>query len=232
MSEQIRVLIVDDMEPLQRRYCKCLTKDERITVVGCAGNGYESVMMAAVSHPDVILMDIEMESKWAGLDATQEILQELPNTKMIILTVSSDDSTVFKAFQLGVVDYLLKDASSTEVVDAVIDAYHGRSPIRPMIANKIRREFKRVKNSEVSLIMTLQISSQLTNTEMDILYLSQQGKTRAEICSIRHVELTTVKTQIHSILKKFNKKSISEVISMLEQINFFDVIQRVKQGKV
>ena len=171
-------------------------------------------MMAALLRPDVILMDVEMESRWAGFEATREILRQFPDIKIIVLTVASDDATVFQAFQCGVVDYLMKTASGPEMVSAVQDAYSGNSPIRPVIAEKIRREFRRMKNSESSLLIDLQISSQLTNTEIDILNLFLQGKTRAEICRIRHVELSTVKTQIHSILKKFNKDSVSEVLDL------------------
>lgn len=232
MSEPITVLIAEDLEPLQKRYCNCLKKEESISVVGCAGSGYESVMMAALYRPDVILMDVEMESRWAGLEATREILSQFPDAKIIVLTVSSDDATVFKAFQCGVVDYLIKDAGSSEMISAVFNAYHGNSPIRPMIAEKIRREFKRMKNSESSLLMDLQVSSQLTNTELDILNLFMQGKTRAEVCEIRHVELSTVKTQIHNILKKFGKDSIDEVLEMLRKINFFDVIKKAEQNKI
>ena len=232
MSGPIKVLIAEDLEPLRKRYCACLKKAADLSIVGCAESGYESVMMAALLRPDVILMDVEMESRWAGFEATREILRQFPDIKIIVLTVASDDATVFQAFQCGVVDYLMKTASGPEMVSAVQDAYSGNSPIRPVIAEKIRREFRRMKNSESSLLIDLQISSQLTNTEIDILNLFLQGKTRAEICRIRHVELSTVKTQIHSILKKFNKDSVSEVLDMLNKINFFSVIQRAKQNKL
>lgn len=232
MSKLIKVLISEDLSPLQKRYCNCLNKEKSISVIGCASSGYESVMMAALHRPDVILMDVEMESRWAGLEATGEILRQFPDMKIIILTVFSDDTTVFKAFQCGVVDYLVKDAASSDIIDAVKNAYNGNSPIRPLIAEKIRREFKRMKNSESSLLMDLQISSQLTNTEMDILNLFMQRKTRAQICEIRHVELSTVKTQIHGILKKFNKNSIGEVLDLLDQIHFFDVIKKAKQNEI
>ena len=232
MNRPIKVLIAEDLEPLQNRYCSCLKKEDGISVVGCAGSGYESVMMAALYQPDVILMDVEMESRWAGLEATREILHQFPDMKIIVLTVASDDTTVFKAFQCGVVDYLIKDATSSDMISAVVDAYNGQSPIRPLVAEKIRKEFRRMKNSELSLLTDLQISSHLTNTELDILNLFMQGKTRAEICEIRHVELSTIKTQIHSILKKFDKNSVSEVLDLLNKANFFDVIERAKENKV
>lgn len=232
MDRPIKVLVAEDLEPLKKRYCNCLKKAEDISVVGCAGSGYESVMMTALYRPDVILMDVEMESRWAGLEATREILRQFPETKIIVLTVSSDDTTVFKAFQCGVVDYLVKDSESSEMIRAVQNAYRGNSPIRPMIAEKIRREFRRMKNSESILLMDLQVFSQLTSTELDILNLFMQGKTRSEICEIRHTELSTVKTQIHNILKKFGKNSIDEVMEMLEKINFFDVIKKSEANQI
>lgn len=222
----IKVLIVDDIKPIAKRYETILKKENDIEVVACVQSGYEAVMMAGLHKPDVILMDVEMETRTAGLDATKQILEKLPDTKIIILTVYEDDETVFAAFQLGVTDYFLKNSAPQEIITCVKDAYHGISPIRPAIAQKIRREFQRVKNSEDSFFYCLQLVTQMTQTELDVLDLMSQGYTRSQICKIRCVELFTVKTQIHSILKKFNKDSMSEVIALINELHIIDYLRK------
>lgn len=226
---KIKVLIAEDMLPIMRRYKNILEKDEDIEVVGAVDNGYEATMLTAIHRPDVILMDIEMETKTAGLDASKQILNQFPDTKIIILTVYEDDDLVFSAFKLGVADYIIKNSKPSEIVQCVKDAYNNCSPIRPVIAQKIKREFQRVKKSEDQFLYALQIITQLTPTELDVLDLFSKGYSRYEICQIRHVELSTIKTQIHSILKKFEKDSINDVVVMLNQLEIFDTLHNIKK---
>lgn len=227
----IKVIIAEDLVPILNRYKKILEKDEMIEVVGAVQNGYEAIMQAALTKPDVILMDIEMESRTAGLDATREILKQLPDTKIIILTVFEEDDFVFSAFQLGVSDYLLKNAKPGEIVQSIKDAYHSCSPIRPVIANKIRQEFQRARNTEESLLFFLSLVTSLTATEMEILELLCKGYSRKDICEIRHVEMSTLKTQTHNILKKFDKKTIQEVVVLLNDLNVFEILHNAQLTK-
>lgn len=226
----IRVLVVDDIQPICRRYEKLINQEENMEVVGTAFSGMEALEKARELKPDVVLMDIEMETKTSGLDVAKEILEILPQTKIIILTVYEEDEFVFQAFQLGVTDYLIKNSGKEEIVTCISDAYNGCSPIRPVIAEKVRREFQRVKTSEQSFLYCLHIVAQMTQTEIDILDLLSQGYTRSEICKIRCVELSTVKTQIKSILKKFNKSTTAEVIQQMNDLKIFDYIRNISQN--
>ena len=188
----IKVLIAEDIKELARRFAGVLRRDPAIQVVGCVQRGDEAVAESQRLCPDIILMDIEMETKTAGLDATQEIIKKQPEIKIIILTV-----------------------------------YEGHSPIRPVIAKKIRREFQRIRNSENSFLYCLNIVTQLTQKEIDVLDLISQGYTRTQICELRCVELSTVKTQIHNILKKFGCASMSEVVAQIEEAQVFEYIRNI-----
>ena len=205
MEEKIKVLIAEDVAPIRKRYAAVLKKCPAIEVVAEVGTGEEACKAARKLNPDVILMDIEMEAKDAGIRAT--------DIKIIILTVYEEDELVFSAFRLGACDYVLKNASNEEIVNAVTSAYRGQSPIRPEIADKIRSEFRRVKTYESSFLFMLNILSTLTPKELDTLYLLSTGYNKRQICEMRCVEMSTVKSQVHSILKKFNKKKISEIIT-------------------
>lgn len=212
MCKRIKVLIAEDVEPIRKRYVTILSQDSGIEVISDVGTGISACENTRKYQPDVILMDIEMETKDAGIRATGDILSIYPEIRIIILTVYEEDELIFSAFQLGACDYMLKNASSIEIISAVKQAYAGQSPIRPEIACKIRSEFQRVKTYESSFLYMLNLLSALTPTELDTLYLISSGYTRKEICEIRCVEMSTVKSQINRILKKMGKKKISEII--------------------
>lgn len=227
MSEKIiRVLIAEDMEPIRKRYVNMLSEVDDIQVVADVSSGEEAVALAHKTQPDVILMDIEMESKDAGLRATKELLEQYSNLKIIILTVYEEDELIYTAFQFGACDYIVKNAKTNEVVNSIRNVYYGEAPLRPELATKILDEFKRVKSYESSFLYAVNIVTSLTSTEMEILNLLMQHKTRREICKIRFVEMSTVKSQIRNILQKFNKKSVDEVIALIDSMKLREFIKK------
>lgn len=213
MINPIKVIIAEDIAPIRKRYVKILGSHPEIQVLADVDNGVDACKKASELKPDVILMDIEMECKDAGIRATGEILSENPEIKIIILTVYEEDELIFSAFRLGACDYILKNASEEEILQGVIGAHHNSSPIRPEIADKIRNEFQRVKTYESSFLFMLNLLSTLTPRELDTLYLLSNGYSKKDVCELRCVEMSTVKSQVHNILKKFNKKIIADVIT-------------------
>lgn len=211
--EPIKVIIAEDITPIRKRYVNILSSHPQIQVLADVSSGTEACRLAKELKPDVILMDIEMECKDAGIRATGEILAENPEMKIIILTVYEEDELIFSAFRLGACDYILKNASEEEILQSIFQAYHNASPIRPEIADKIRNEFQRVKTYESSFLFMLNLLSTLTPKELDTLYLLSNGYTKKEVCQLRYVEMSTVKSQVHNILKKFHKKKIADVIT-------------------
>ena len=109
MEETIKVLIAEDVDPIRRRYKAVLKKCPDIEVVADVATGEEACKAARELNPDVILMDIEMEAKDAGIRATGEILSEMPDIKIIILTVYEEDELVFSAFRLGACEMCIRD---------------------------------------------------------------------------------------------------------------------------
>lgn len=225
----IKVLIAEDMPALLKKYQRLLEKDNELKVVAAVQNGYEAVMKTVLYRPDVILMDIEMETRTAGLDAAEQILHAYPQTKIVVLTAYEDDENIFQAFKLGVSDYVLKNSEQQELIACVKDAFHGCSPIRPVIAEKIRREFARVKKSEDSFLYNLILVTSLTRSEIDILDLLRQGYERSEICDMRCVEMTTLKRHIHNIIQKFGMDSIADVIRRVNELKIYDYLHDLKK---
>lgn len=224
MEPIIKVLIAEDIDPIRKRYCDIINKEPNLQVVADVSNKKDAILKTIELQPDIILMDIEMDTVDAGLLATKDILMKYPDIKIIILTVYEEDDLIFSAFQMGVCDYMLKGSSNQEIINGIKAAYKGESPIRPDIAGKVRTEFKRLKSYENSFLYTLNILTQLTPTELDILYMISKGYSRAEICKERHVEMSTVKTQIHHILKKTEKRTTKELLIALEDLSLLEMV--------
>ncbi|WP_435169026.1 response regulator transcription factor [Paenibacillus glycanilyticus] len=228
MTQQtIRILIADDMEAHLRRLERTFARHDEFICVARAFSGHDALLQAGLHQPDVILMDIEMESQYAGIQAAKLINEKYPHMKIIVLTVHKDENFIFAAFQTGITDYLLKNAADIEVLDAVRAAYMNASPIRPMIAEKIREEFARVKRAENSLINIIQIISDLTPSELQVLRLLCEGKKRRQIAEERCVEYETIKKQINSILRKFQMPDSAMVIQTINDLRIFEVIKKL-----
>ena len=229
MGEHIKVMIVDDISSLCTRYEGILSQDEDIEVVAIANNGYEAILKSAVTQPDVILMDIEMESKYAGITATRQILSQFPNMKVVILTVYDEDTMIYAAFQAGACDYIQKTATPAMMIQCVRDAYHERSVMKPAVARKIRTEFKRIKDNEDRLIYTIYLVQLLTDTERDILYAFHSGMSQKEICQARYIEPTTMKTHVRNILRKMKCRRMEDVLKKAESSGFFYYMDKIKE---
>lgn len=219
MDHVITVLIIEDDPLITKHYKRILLNDRRIRCVGSASNGYDGVMSVALYKPDVVLMDIELEDKNAGLRATREILSHLPDTKIVILTVCENDETVFKAFELGANNYILKNMSAQTVIDAIVDAYSGNPVLYSGIAKKIKKEFCRIKANEEEIHQYLNPIIELTPAELEDIRLLLKGLTRNEICTERHVEYSTLKSQIYSIMKKFHTNNMQNVLNVMKKLN-------------
>lgn len=227
MNDKIRVMLVDDIEAHRRRMLRQIALEDKIEVVAEAENGYDAVMLAEKLKPDVILMDIEMEDKWAGINASKQINKLQPEIKIIILTVHEDEKTIYAAFQTGIVDYMLKSDAMQDIAQAIFSAHYNRSPIRPMIAEKIRKEFRKNKQAEENLYSVLKIISELTPSELEILRLLCTGISRSEIANIRMVELDTIKKQINAILKKCAYSTTKKLVEELKLTGIYEALQRI-----
>lgn len=230
-NKPIKVLIVEDDLLIAKRYQMILKKDEELECVGHASSGYEGTMLAALNKPDVILMDVELEDKQAGLRATSEILNYMPDIKIVMLTVCETDETVFRAFELGATNYLLKNMPADAIMQAIKDAYYDQPALHANIAGKITKEFQRIKKSEDSLLHNFFILTKLTPTELEVLELLLKNYTRQEICELRHVEPSTLKSQINSILKKFNRNSVQEIVPVLRELHIPQILEQ-RKGKL
>lgn len=229
MSSPIRILIADDMMPIREYLRMVIGHEPGMEIVRTVETGAEAVECALETRPDVILMDLEMESRWAGVEAIRRIMAELPQTRCVVLTHFSDDSTVYAAFEAGAVDYVIKNSSVNEILEAIRGAAADCCPIRPQVARKILEEFRILRCERAALVNTLNIVYKLTPTELSFLKLLAEGKSRQEIAAIRHVEPSTIRTHVGNILKKFDEKSVADVVNRLRTLGIFDIFAGIDE---
>ena len=228
--KRIRIMMADDSPEIRNYFAGFLSHEADMELVGSASSGAEAVQMAGELRPDIILMDIQMETRVAGIAASKQILAKYPAIKIIILTILEDDDLLFQAYCAGVIDYIIKTDSVGQILNSIRNAHQNQLILRPKYAEKIIQELKRVREEQSGLLNGLNILSKLSNSEFEVLKCLYQGMNARQISESRYVSLGTVKSQIHSILKKFDMKSVSDVVKHLKAIRFDHIIETMYPG--
>ncbi len=221
--DKIKVFIADDSEEIRNYFCMIIKKEPDMEIAGTAKNGKESIINVIKIKPDIVLMDIQMETMIAGIEAIEEIKKEASNIKVIVLTIHERDEYILRAYAAGAADYIIKTSSVADILNSIRNVYFNKYMLRPEIANKILKEYMRIKEEQSIIKSTLKIMTKLTNTEYEILKLIYQGYSYKEIAEKRFVEETTIRSQIYWILKKFGKNKMKEVIKLMKELKIFEI---------
>ena len=196
-SESLRVLIVDDHD-LFRTGLRNLLEEQGVLIVGEAATGAEAVKIVREIAPDVVVMDLNMPGM-GGVDATRHITSIAPLTRVVMLTISEDDSDVMDAILAGACGYLLKDSSIQDLMAGIRAASRGESLISPNIAAKV---LQRVRATSTQPEIANTIRAELSDREIEVLKLIANGKDNAVIAGELHISPKTVKNHISNILMK------------------------------
>jgi two-component system, NarL family, response regulator LiaR len=192
----IRVLVCDDQAVVCDGLEMILNADPEIEVVDKAYDGAEAVEKVQRAHPDVVLMDLKMPGM-NGIQATREIRQNSPDTKVLVLTTFGDDEWVFDAIRSGASGYLLKGASRQDLVKAVKGTANGQTHVDPAVAGKLFNHVARsIPRQDTSIVEAL------SEREVEVLKLLAQGATNAEISERLYLTRGTVRNYVSAILTK------------------------------
>lgn len=224
----IRCIVVEDFEPLNNIYVNLLNYEKDISVVGNAFDSCGLFDILKTATADVVLLDIEMKSRMEGLEASKRISVEYPDVKVVILTCHDDEDIILLAFEAGAVDYVLKTASSSQILDAVRSAYNDKSSLNPSVAGVIRKYIVESASMKKSLLYLMNIICTLTTTELEVLKLLLKGMKNGKIAEARNVEMVTVKAHISGILRKFNKHRTSEVLEAIREAGLQEWVGNIK----
>lgn len=196
---KIRVMIADDHAMVRQGLKTILELEEDICVIAQASNGEEAVTMARREKPDIILMDINMPVL-NGLQAIKQLKEEDINYKIIVLTLHQDREYLFKTLQLGCEGYVLKDAESSVLIEAIRNVFSDQTYIQPNMTGELVKEFNRVTLYE----QDKSIVNNLTNREVEVLKLIAEGMINKEIAKDLYISEKTVKNHISNIFKKLD----------------------------
>jgi DNA-binding NarL/FixJ family response regulator len=197
-QDEVRVVLVDDHDLFRTGLRNLLEDQDGIVVLGEATNGVEAVRLVREAAPDVVVMDLKMPAM-TGVEATRLITLESPLTRVIVLTISDEDSDVMDAIVAGACGYLLKDSSIENVVAGIRSAAVGSSLISPTIASKV---LQRVRATTPDRDMADAILAELSDRELQVLKLIANGKDNAQIAAELVISPKTVKNHISNILMK------------------------------
>ena len=198
VPRQLRLLIVDDHEVVRQGLVAMLGRRPNFQVVAEAGSAAESLDMARRFRPDLVVMDVRLPDG-SGIEACREIRDELPETRVVILTSYPDEEAVFSAIIAGASGYLLKQVRGRDLVAALEAVGRGESLLDPAVTEKVLERVRRIATSGASDEL-----AQLTAQEQKILLLVAEGKTNKEIAGEVFLSDKTVKNYVSSILSKLN----------------------------
>ncbi len=214
----IKILLADDHKITRDGLRALLEQQSNMNVVGEAENGREAVRLAMDLAPDVVVMDISMP-ELNGIEATRQIRGDLPETKVIALSMYADRRYVVGMLKAGVSGYLLKNCAFDELVSAIEAVTHNESFLSPRIADTVMKDYTHILEQDETAGV-----SALSAREREVLQLIAEGLSTRQIAERIHVSVKTVETHRQQIMKKLNAKSVAELtkIALREGLTALD----------
>lgn len=204
----LRILLADD-HALFRDGLAALLQSRGYAVVAQARDGLEALEQARSTHPDLILMDVNMP-RLGGLEATRLILTELPETRVVILTVADDDENLFEAIKSGAQGYLLKNTDTRVLFERLEDAARGEPALSGPLASKILKEFARRLSGGAD---AEEQAEDLNEREKQVLSLAAEGLTNRDIAAQLHLSENTIKYHFKNILQKLHLRNRAQAVA-------------------
>lgn len=215
---QTSILLVDDHEVVRLGLKSLIDRHNNFSVVAEASTEEEAIEMAMEYEPDVVLMDIRL-SGGNGIVACETIMEELPETKIIMLTSYAEDEMLFAAIRAGAVGYILKQVGGNDVIRAVESAVRGEAMLDPSLTQRVFSEVRRsIQKEEASFF------NDLTEKEMQVLGQISSGKTNREIAEVLFLSEGTVRNYVSSILSKLGVSNRAEAAAYAIQHHLKDYL--------
>jgi len=206
-ENKIRVLLAEDHTLVRQGFRRILEDDARITVVGEASTGLAAVQLTKELKPQVVVMDLSMP-ELGGLEASAEILKELPNTKILILSMYSNEAYVRKAFEIGAKGYILKNAIEVDLTRAVIALTEGGAYMSPGVSNLVIESLRAGSFEDRSQ----DTYERLTLREKEVLQLIAQGKSNKEIAALLNISVNTVAVHRAHVMETLGLHRTAELV--------------------
>jgi DNA-binding NarL/FixJ family response regulator len=203
---KIRLVIAEDETMTREMLARLLALEDDIAVVGTAADGQRALTVVRAQKPDVLLTDIGMP-QGNGIELTDTLRREMPDVKVVILTIYNDDERVFAAIKAGARGYVLKDSPPEETVAAIRTAARGEALLHPSLVTRVLSEFNRLQTQRAA---DNAVFAELTEREREVLTLIGKGMRNREIAEKLFISEKTVKNHISNIFAKLEVNSRAE----------------------
>lgn len=208
----ITVFLADDHAVVRDGLRSLLEAQPDIKVIGDAGNGRQAVRLVEQLRPDVVVMDIAMP-ELNGIEATQKICSECPDSQVVILSMYSTDEHVIRALQAGARGYLLKEAAGVEVVKAVRTVHSKHRYLSQKLSDKVIDDYcSLVKSNQTENPLT-----QLSPREREVLQLVVEGNSNVEIADTLSLSIKTIETYRSRLMQKLGINNLPELVKFAIQ---------------
>lgn len=209
-TDVLRVLLVDDHAVFRRGLRSVIDVEDDMVVTGEAGSVAELAHLdtATLGRVDVALVDVRLPDG-SGIDVAERLVSGLPDTRVVMLTVSDDDRDLYDAVKAGVVGYLLKEIAIDAVADAVRVAARGESSFSPQMATKLVAGFTHMS----TLAGQRPGPARLTRRETEVLGCVAEGWSNRRVADALHVSENTVKNHLRNICEKLGARSRTEAVA-------------------
>jgi len=208
-----RIIIVDDHEIVRLGLKSLLDQYPQYEVVSEAKNAKEALAQVETHKPDIVLMDIRLPGK-SGIDACEEIKQNYPDIKVIMLTSYAEDEMLFSAIKAGASGYVLKQIDSSGLAKSIEAVARGEAALDPAVTQRVFQEVRRAVKDEEAASFT-----ELSQQEKMVLKLVSEGKTNREIAQSLYLGEGTVRNYVSSILSKLSVSNRAEAAAYAVEHN-------------
>jgi DNA-binding NarL/FixJ family response regulator len=208
-----RILLVDDHEVVRLGLKALLDHNPQFEVIGEAGTAREAVEQVSKLRPDIVLMDIRLPGA-SGIEACEEIMQNFPETRVVMLTSYAEDEMLFSAIRAGASGYVLKQIGGDDLIRALEAVGRGEALLDSAVTQRVFQEVRRaVKEEEASAF------ANLSQQEKHVLMLVSEGKTNREIAKALFLGEGTVRNYVSSILSKLGVSNRAEAAAYAVEHN-------------
>lgn len=223
MTEPIRLLLVDDQALIRVGFRMVLDAEPDMVVVGEAADGHDAIAQASEQRPDLVLMDIRMPGL-DGIAATEAIVGQHPQTRVLVLTTFDLDEYAFGAIRAGASGFLLKDAQRHEMIAAIRAIHRGDAALSPRITRMLLEHVTPTLTAPPAPHARVadDVTAQLTDRERDVFVEIARGLTNAEIAQALFVSESTVKTHVGRILSKLGSRDRIHLVILAHRLGLVD----------
>lgn len=214
-----RLLIVDDHEVVRLGLRALLEHHTQFEVVGEASTAKAAIELVNRYHPDIVLMDIRLPGA-SGIEATEEIVKNFPDCKVVMLTSYAEDEILFSAIRAGASGYVLKQIGGDDLIKALEAVSRGEALLDPAVTQRVIQEVRKaVKDEEASAFVNL------SQQEKHVLVLVSEGKTNREIAKVLYLGEGTVRNYVSSILSKLGVSNRAEAAAYAVEHNLKEYLK-------